>query len=567
MFLVSCDNNNTTSRSRTSQTSSSEEILKLRRKLDDGNQELVLTEARILLRNSQGANDSLKQSELYDLLARAHYFNQNIDSAIFNWKKALLLTPKSMQEQLATCTSNLGSAYMFKGYQRTAISYFFEARSFFDEDTVKNDNTWINFLNIGVCYMELKDYQTAATYFDSIPYQGNKALDVIVPLNIAKLHALQNHYPKFKKYISIALNNKEHAEFYSPILKEVHLEFVTKIAPLEDLRQVYATYISDYGQLNLAFDCALWKAGVKLNRPPGSEDTLLGLLLKIGKSDHHILVNYFEALADWYVKKGDYQKAYFAKTKREESEMAFEEEEAKNKLYDYTILSDRNQLLKALQKQRLMNNEQDYKLKVRSYILYFLVCIFVLLVFISILIFINQRRKSILNQKRMRIQELELSLAKEAANKLEESLEYKDKRLQSILETVGKIAILKKQLDNFFIHMERIPDIGKDSKSAIKHAKLDFNLFFNNYQDLAVLSNLMLVDSSKILAIKDKYPELKEQEYRVLLLIIQNYTSKEMAMLLSCTEKNIEYYRTQIRLKLKVPKEHGLKEFIQSELQ
>jgi DNA-binding CsgD family transcriptional regulator len=115
--------------------------------------------------------------------------------------------------------------------------------------------------------------------------------------------------------------------------------------------------------------------------------------------------------------------------------------------------------------------------------------------------------------------------------------------------------------------MERIPDIGKDSRTSIKRAKLDFNLFFNNYQDLAVLSNLMMSDSSKILAIKEKYPTLKEQEYRVLLLIIQNYTSKEMAMLLSCTEKNIEYYRTQIRLKLEVPKDHGLKEFIQLEFQ
>lgn len=565
--MVSCNSKKLVRQPNSSQTSGSAIILKMRRMLDEGNQDYVLFEAGKLLGTLQGSNDSLQQSELYDLLARAHYYDQNIDSAIVNWKQALSLTPQSMQEQLAMFTSNLGSAYMFKGYQRTAISYFFEARTFFDEDTLKNDNAWINFLNIGVCYMELKDYKTAAKYFDKIPFHGRNALDVIVPLNIAKLYALQSKYPEFRKFISIALRNKDHASFYTPILKEVHLEFVTKLGPLEDIQKVYDAYISNYGRLNLAFDCTLWKAGLKLNRPPANQDSLLNLLTKIQKSDYFILVNYYQTLADWYAKKGKFKEAYFAKRKLEECETAFEEEEAKNKLYDYTILSDKNQLLKELQKQRLTYREQEYKLKVRSYILYFLLCIFVLLIFISILIFINQRRKSILNQKRLRIQELELRIAKEATNKLEESLVYKDKKLQSILETVGKIAILKKQLDNFFVDMERIPDIGKDSRTSIKRAKLDFNLFFNNYQDLAVLSNLMMSDSSKILAIKEKYPTLKEQEYRVLLLIIQNYTSKEMAMLLSCTEKNIEYYRTQIRLKLEVPKDHGLKEFIQSELQ
>lgn len=545
----------------------SSQIRDFRTKLAEGKPNIALKMAHSFLKQPFLKGDSLLLCETFDVIAQCHYFNQTMDSSIAYWRRAAHYTPKSNKELKAMFASNLGSAYMFKGYQRTAISYFFEAREIFDVTSKGTDNSWINHLNIGVCYMEMKDFVTAKKYFNEVPFSNKPALEVIVPLNYAKLYGLQGDYANFKKYIQVALSNDNDSSFYSPVLKEVYVEFVVGLGTTKDISDVYNTYLSDYGKLNVAFDLALWKAGIKLQKPIGKIQKLNSLLAEIGPKDFHLQINFYQTLADWYVYQKEYKQALIAEQKVEELEKHLELESAQNILSDYTILSDRNKLQQALTRQQSKNREQASSLKVRSYLLYFILCIFVLIVFISILIFINQRRKSILNQKRLRIQELELKIAKEATNKLEESLVYKDKKLQSILETVGKIAILKKQLDNFFVDMERIPDIGKDSRTSIKRAKLDFNLFFNNYQDLAVLSNLMMSDSSKILAIKEKYPTLKEQEYRVLLLIIQNYTSKEMAMLLSCTEKNIEYYRTQIRLKLEVPKDHGLKEFIQLEFQ
>lgn len=540
-------------------------VEKLQRELEAGNFEFTIKKGVSLLNVYKKANDSLGISSVCELTAKAYYYKQDIDLAIYFWRKGITFVPKKNQDLRATLVSNLGSAYMFKGYQRTAISYFLEARQIFKNKKVQSDNYWINYLNIGVCYMEIGDYGMADAYFRNIPFASNDALDVIVPINIAKLAGLQSDKKRFVTYINLALKNQNHASFYLPILKEVHLEFTEKLGSYLELYSVYEEYKKEYGMLSTSFDLALWRASIKLGTPRAGINDLNNLQRTIKNSDYFLLENYYSVLAEWYVSKNDFRNAYTAKGLKEFCENQSEQKNAKDKLYDYTLLSKRNELLDHIKGQEQRNNVQSIQLKNRSLILYFVSTIFVLLVITSFLILVNQQRKNKLNKKVLTIQELELKLAKEQQHKLEKSIEFKDKKLDSIVETVGKIAILKKQLDFFFNIMEKKQDLGKESKTLVKDAKLDFNLFFNNYQELAVLSNLVGSDSSKITYIKEKYPALKENEFRVLLLIIQNYTSKEMAMLLSCTEKNIEYYRTQIRKRLDIPKNQNILEFIDLE--
>lgn len=53
--------------------------------------------------------------------------------------------------------------------------------------------------------------------------------------------------------------------------------------------------------------------------------------------------------------------------------------------------------------------------------------------------------------------------------------------------------------------------------------------------------------------LKKRYRVLTNKELMVLTLILSNYTSSEMALLLDRSLKNIEYQRTQIRKKLAIP--------------
>lgn len=567
-ILFSCSNPLDKKESSRTDISSKEKyanIDSLKKVLEEGNYTLTIKKGIGMFTTYKKAKDSLGVSSACELMAKAFYFQQNIDGAIYYWKTGLSYVPKNNQDLRATMTTNLGSAYMFKGYQRTAISYFLEARKIFKKKKIQSDNYWINYLNIGVCYMEIGEYGMADSYFSNIPFVSNDALDVIVPINMAKLAGLQSDKKRFNTYINVALKNQNHASFYLPILKEVHLEFTEKLGSYLELYTVYEEYKKEYGLISTSFDLYLWKASIKLGNPFSGINELKQLQRSIKNSDYFLLENYYGVLADWHVSKNDFKNAYTAKGLKDFCEQQSEQKDVKDKLYDFTLLSKRNELLDHIKSQKQLNNVQSIQLKNRSLTLYFVSTIFVLLVITAFLILVNQQRKNKLNKKVLTIQELELKLAKEQQLKLEKSIEFKDKKLESILETVGKIAILKKQLDLFFNVMEKKQDLGKESKTLVKDAKLDFNLFFNNYQELAVLSNLVGSDSTKINHIKEKYPVLKENEFRVLLLIIQNYTSKEMAMLLSCTEKNIEYYRTQIRKRLDIPKDQNILEFIDLE--
>jgi DNA-binding CsgD family transcriptional regulator len=567
-ILYACSNPIDKKESSKTEISSKEKyanIDSLKKVLEEGNYKLTIKKGIGMFTTYKKGKDSLGVSSACELIAKAYYFQQNIDSAIYYWKTGLSYVPKNNQDLRATMTTNLGSAYMFKGYQRTAISYFLEARKIFKNKKIQSDNYWINYLNIGVCYMEIGEYGMADSYFSNIPFVSNDALDVIVPINIAKLAGLQSDKKRFNNYIKVALKNQKHASFYVPILKEVHLEFTEKLGSYLELYTVYEEYKKEYGLIGTSFDLYLWKASIKLGNPFSGINELKQLQGSIKNSDYFLLENYYGVLADWHVSKNDFKNAYTAKGLKDFCEQQSEQKDVKDKLYDFTLLAKRNELLDHIKSQEQLNNVQSIQLKNRSLTLYFVSIIFVLLVITSFLILVNQQRKNKLNKKVLTIQELELKLAKEQQIKLEKSIEFKDKKLESILETVGKIAILKNQLDLFFNIMEKKQDLGKESKTLVKDAKLDFNLFFNNYQELAVLSNLVGSHSTKITLIKEKYSALKENEFRVLLLIIQNYTSKEMAMLLSCTEKNIEYYRTQIRKRLNIPKNQNILEFIDLE--
>lgn len=534
----------------------------LLKKVNQGEITGVIPTAKRLLEEFERTRDSLHLSQAYELIARSHYYYQDIDSAIIYWRKGLQFMPNRNYEMEAIFLTNLGSAYMFQGYQRTAISYFLEARTIYLKHKIKTNNYWVNYLNIGVCYMELKDFALAARYFKKIPFEGDPNLDVIVPINLAKLYGLQDNEEKFQAYINIALKNQSNAPFYSPILKDVHLEFVEKLSSRLDLQQTFNLYKNEYKQINLAFDLSLWKASIKLGMPLGEFNDLYKLKLSIDRSDYFLLISYYQVLTDWYEWKKDYKSAYISKSALDQTEKILEQKNAKDKLYDYTILAKRNELQNELKDQRQRNKIQETQLTNRSYFLYFFIAIFCLLVISSVSLFIGQRRKFTLNKKNFKIQELELALAKEEKVKLQATLNYNEDKLNTILETVSKIAILKKQLDAFFNTIETTPDMSLNIKQMIKEAKLDFNLFFNNYQDLAVISNLIGIEKSKLDSIRTTYPSLNDNEFRVILLIMQNYTSKEMAMLLSCTEKNIEYFRSQIRKKLNVSKEVNIRDFL-----
>jgi DNA-binding NarL/FixJ family response regulator len=132
------------------------------------------------------------------------------------------------------------------------------------------------------------------------------------------------------------------------------------------------------------------------------------------------------------------------------------------------------------------------------------------------------------------------------------------------MSNVSKIAILKKQLDDFLEELEN-NILYKDQKGNFKKAKINIDAFFNNYADLAVLASFKESDIIKYQQFSDLFANiLSNHELQVLMMVYNHFTSKEISILLSRTEKAIEYTRAQIRKKLEIPDELTLTEYVQT---
>jgi DNA-binding CsgD family transcriptional regulator len=58
------------------------------------------------------------------------------------------------------------------------------------------------------------------------------------------------------------------------------------------------------------------------------------------------------------------------------------------------------------------------------------------------------------------------------------------------------------------------------------------------------------------------FPELNEKELKVIKLILQEFSTNEIAVMLEKSQKNIEFTRTNIRKKIKIPQETDLNNYL-----
>ena len=501
-------------------------------------------------------------------LGLVYYQMQMVDSAIYYWRETEKIDGFELKKsERAANLSNLGSAYMMKGYYQTAISYFLEARNIFESVGEKSENYWVNHLNIGVSNMELRNYPVAEEFFIAVPDNITARLRSIKEINLAKLFALQGQESEFADWIQKAEMSVGSEAFYRQVFNEVLIEFGLEFGWKDRLKARYEDLLTIKGQGSVYLDIMLCELALSLGEDlPFDEEALQALRREIPLDDFVTLAAYFQFQSNLLADQGEYKLSIQALKKCGEFKDFSENKKSRQDLLDITLLSERRDVEYALQEQIEQNELQSNRLKAQVYFILALVFLIVLLFVGGLLIYYKQKSKGRAAQEQVNLQNLQLEWAKQQQERLNQDLQYKNAKLQSVMNTVTKIAILKKQIDGFLNEMEDLRVADSDYKMSLKKIKLDFTLFFNNYQDLAVIANLDGEEAQKLDQLKRVFPVLNENEQRVILLISQKYTSKEMATLLSCSEKNIEYYRTQIRRKLSIDKEESISEFIEKHL-
>lgn len=541
---------------------------------------IQLEKARALFQNGEGqktkflvfqmlpelkeSNDSISIARALDLMAMIHYGEGSIDSSIHYWRLESEILPKKGHEGVrASLLSNVGITYLGKGFSQTAISYFTEAKKIFEVIDPNSENYWINHLNIGVSYMVVGNYEDAKRYFDMIPKDFSADLKFLLNLNYAKWNALQNNEREFYSFIEFAESDaRDASRVYDQIFREVKMEYTLKFDNHSRINAALTEYLTLFDESSPEFRLMLLRgilktkgaAAVPFHQIEQIEEQVDSADWGFKRQVAHMKSEYYKFLGDpilsclFAEKELEYAESYFLENK-------------KNDILDFEELASIRELHDKLEDQIYQNQIQQQKVTSHSYLTAALIMLIIAVVSGGMFLLTYFRIKQKMNKKELKVKNLELEIVKREQIALEESLELKSRKLQSTIQSASKIAILKNHIDEFFKTLETENAVKTEYKSMVKQTKMDFLSFFNNYQELAVMANTDGKDDDKLMKLKSEFPELNDNEFRVLTLVLQNYTSKEISSLLSCSAKNVEYYRTQIRKKLALPKEVSLTDF------
>jgi DNA-binding CsgD family transcriptional regulator len=208
-------------------------------------------------------------------------------------------------------------------------------------------------------------------------------------------------------------------------------------------------------------------------------------------------------------------------------------------------------------------NELNLKHFSSSSIIFLLSGIIVLLcLWIALLIIRSYKYKNEKNS--LSVIHTQNELLKKEFERLEltENLKETAEDLNASILTIKKVALLKKHLEN--IVDDKSPSYNE--KDTLKKLKLSLNSFFDNYRELSQIMQKKLNVDKIVNFIKKDHPEITDKEIKVIEYIALNFTSKEIALLMDKSEKSVEYYRTQIRKKIKLNSSSTLEEYLNSRL-
>jgi DNA-binding CsgD family transcriptional regulator len=207
------------------------------------------------------------------------------------------------------------------------------------------------------------------------------------------------------------------------------------------------------------------------------------------------------------------------------------------------------------------NNELNLKNLSKSSIIFILLGIIVLLG-LWILLLIIQSKKYKNEKSSLSVIQSQNELLKKEFEKLElsENLKETAEELNTSIVNIKKVALLKKQLEN--IVDEKSPDYNE--KETLKKLKLCLNSFFDNYRELTQMIQKKLNVDKIVDTVRNHHPEISDKEIRVIEYIALHFTTKEIALLMDKSEKSVEYYRTQIRKKIKLNSSSTLEEYLNS---
>lgn len=498
-----------------------------------------------------------------------YYSISQYDNAL-DWYKKALENKRCANDykNIAGINTNIGVIYLGKGYLKSAISYFISARKAMEIIDKKNQNYWINFINIGVAFMEMDDLASAKRVFAQIDADYSPAISFLVAINLAKIAGIKKDEATFNQQIIIADKLISKVQMYQNTLDELKLEFYIRFLNKSKLSQLFQKKIATYSLAHIYTKLLLQQANIiQTNTVFGGNKELETLrIAALKENDFNCKLAYFELIKLIHLKQNNYKGYAEALTNIILLNDKKRIEKTTTALKDYQILIEKTTLKRENEQLKTQRKINLLKIKNQRYLNFFLIISSLFLVVLGLYLYSYFKRKE--KTKSIVIVEIskDLETSHEKHYSLQQKLRNQELRMEEILKTAGKIAILRKQIETYF-NNTKIKNMSLEDAAELKKAKLDVDLFFNNYTELAIIASQKETYSLEKLRINNLFKDtLSDKELTVLSLIMNNYSSREIGVLLNKTEKAIEYTRKNIREKLGVDGTLAIPEFVQNKL-
>jgi DNA-binding CsgD family transcriptional regulator/uncharacterized protein (UPF0333 family) len=413
--------------------------------------------------------------------------------------------------------------------------------------------------------MGMEQYAEADSIFDRVRLGSSNGLSFLYYLNRAKLSGLKGEQAAFNKNVDSAQHYLINENMvYEQFFNEMKLEFYMQFKDMARLKNSVNQFRDSTEGLSSFMGVLLNKAALMTEGKPISSFEDIQKTEKEIKSsgNYNLSVAYHDFLADYYKAKGNYAGAAQELQKAGLYKDSLKKESSEQTISDLMLLMKKSELAKELKLLKTENELKSTQIRIQTYILGLVGLVAVLLSVVFVLYYKNSKKNKHLKEAELIIKNQLLQQTQKEQQKLEENLRLGEEKLQEIINNINKIAVLKKQIENFIDELEQNV-LMKEQKARFKKAKVNLDAFFNNYADLAVIAAFKNDDISKFQQFNTHFSEvLSEHEMQVLMLVYNQFTTKEIGVLLSKSDKGIEYTRTQIRRKLNIPSEVSLNEFL-----
>lgn len=512
-----------------------------------------------LKKQYQQLSDTQKKADILINLGKA-YEKKDLDSAIFYYKKSLLLNKNQDDTVAASIYSRIGGAYLLKGNYDVCLDYQLKALKLYEEYPFTEGKLKV-YNGIALVYFYQEQYDKALENFnltEKLLHKHSKENSKKVFKfkgklfnNIGIIYASKKQYDLALKYFTRAATFSKKANDFdnlSSLYANSGLIYIkTKHFELAEAVLIESLQIRQQ-EKNLFGLC-------KANH-------LLGILYKekraLAKSEQYLLkslqlsyqINSLSSreeilkdLSELMSLKEDYKQAY---------------------TYHVAYKSISDSLFNKKNHQKIIQAEMQYKFDKASHIAkteqkqkeYLLIALTIFLLLVVIIVMIMYR----LQKSKVKIQQLAKESA-ELSNKefilrehsLKQELELKSKELTTniiyllkknelINEISNRLKELKKQVkkDDQEIIKKIIDDLkNAQDENVWKEFEVRFNQVYNDFYDRLI----------------SKYPDLTVNEKRICGFLRLNMTSKEICSLTRQSYNSLNVARARLRKKLNIQNE------------